>query len=757
MLLQSTLVEVIPSNIMPVRSSRHTADAAWNKDIWRKGASTESSKQQDYLRDLEMEGSRLQQDSNRESPPTASEGKVVTTRNISLHMPELVYKKPKSREPKKSELISFANDKINFPSSSLKPREQSLGTQLDMPQRLHPLEKNGSHLSSPIFRKAYVEPILPASAPLSPPILKNIARLTPNKKLIHSDRNDNFQQTPQPQRMAPYYHQPQQRGQLANMQAQSSMSPTKRSGQGHYYPSTNRSSWTAVNSSSRTSCCTPNSRPLLHSPSSVMSLLSRPAPEVLKTLLRKKACLYEPVTSRAITLTTWLIGRDLALRKGYFTRQDLQTGVHAVVSNKIDSGFVTRTKVNRCMQIILNSCFHYIIPKPDGSVESGDTFREDFTKSVVDDTYLLHSLLPPWQDLDVSLAAILEKNEHFSSQEETEHEVEGSPKRLVLLCFNENVRSAKDVYRCHNEFIRDAAISANLHLSAEEWNVFYSKRDDDVSQGTPITSDSTKSEAVISSPLVSRDGEGADGSFFTFDIPPEVSQTLSCKENNPTCVGMFGAMNTQELAEFRTTWCCKRYDHDIEKCKFAHVDINLGWLRRDATKYDYKPVLCPHVSSVPVMDRNQNECVYVNACKNGKNCKFAHSHEEVNYHPLRYKKKECKLSCCQLRDICPCVHNISPSMVKSPRIFRSPKGSRASGQGMPLERSAKSTLSNGAPMMYIKPSPESDCEKRLRLPGLRTLFRQNCGAHYAATLPGNTKLPYTCFGDTHQNSAAELK
>jgi hypothetical protein len=492
-----------------------------------------------------------------------------------------------------------------------------------------------------------------------------------------------------------------------------------------------------------------------------MSSSSRPAPEVLKTLLRKKACLYEPGTSRAITLITWLIGRDLALRKGYFTRQDLQTGVHAIVSNKIDSGFVTRTKVNRCMQIILNSCFHYIIPKPDGTEESGDTFREEFTNSVVDDTYLLHSLLSPWQELDLSLSTNVEKDVQSPSRNETENEVvEGSQKRLVLLCFNENVRSAKDVLRCHNEFIRDAAISANLHLSAEEWNSFYSKRDDDGSQGTPITSDSTKSDAVISSPL-SRDAEGGDNSFFTFDIPPEVSQTLSLKENDPMCGDMFGTMNTLELAEFRSTWCCKRYDHDIEKCKFAHVDVNLGWLRRDPRKYDYKPILCQKISCVPVKDRKNHEYAYVNACEHGNNCKFAHSQEEINYHPLNYKKKECKsVPCCQLRDICPCVHrghhHISSPMVRSPRILRSPKGSRASNQGMPpMERSAKSIVSNGTPMMYINPAPESECERRLRLPGLRTLFRQNCGAHYAATLPGNTTIPYTYFGDTNKTSRAE--
>ena len=82
----------------------------------------------------------------------------------------------------------------------------------------------------------------------------------------------------------------------------------------------------------------------------------RSSSEILKTLLRKKACLYEPETSRAIAFVTWLVGRELALEYGYFSRQQLQSGVHACVAKKIDDGTITRTKVNRCMQIILNSC-----------------------------------------------------------------------------------------------------------------------------------------------------------------------------------------------------------------------------------------------------------------------------------------------------------------------------------------------------------------------------------------------------------------
>ena len=134
---------------------------------------------------------------------------------------------------------------------------------------------------------------------------------------------------------------------------------------------------------------------------------SRSSAEVLKTLLRKKACLYEPDTSRAVALVTWLVGRELALEFGFFSRQQLQAGVHACVAEKIESGVITRTKVNRCMQIILNSCFHYIIPRPDGSEENGELFRLMFAREVTDDALLLRELPEPWNDLSVSSDAVL--------------------------------------------------------------------------------------------------------------------------------------------------------------------------------------------------------------------------------------------------------------------------------------------------------------------------------------------------------------
>ena len=141
-----------------------------------------------------------------------------------------------------------------------------------------------------------------------------------------------------------------------------------------------------------------------HSPppsaNSSLSGQTRANADQLKTFLRKKACLYEVDTSRSISIVTWLVGRILSCRKGHFTRQELQTNIHNIVSPQIDSNQITRTKVNRCMQIILNSCFHYVIPKPDGFDEaSAKKFASDFAASSIDDANLLDDLPAPWMGL----------------------------------------------------------------------------------------------------------------------------------------------------------------------------------------------------------------------------------------------------------------------------------------------------------------------------------------------------------------------
>lgn len=475
---------------------------------------------------------------------------------------------------------------------------------------------------------------------------------------------------------------------------------------------------------------------------------ARSSSEILKTLLRKKACLYEPDTSRAVALVTWLVGRELALEHGFFSRQQLQAGVHACVADKIDSGAITRTKVNRCMQIILNSCFHYIIPRPDGTEENGEPFRKAFALEVDDESYLLHVLPEPWNDIDVDREEILKASaaemdpkplctttkkpapplpatalttpqssprlssvspDKSPSRESLDGD--GDLKRAVLLCFNENVRRAEDVFRCHNEFIRDTAHASHLQLSSHEWHTFFG------------------SEAA-SAPYL----------WGNIGIPVPFSEV-----HGSSHVDALGMMTTDEAAKFRTSWCTKRYDHDHDLCGFAHTQVNGGWLRRNPAVHPYRDEMCPAVTTI---GGGQNVFV-VNACPRGEKCEFAHSVEEIIYHPRRYKMNACssmgRPSGCHLGDVCPSFHPIDtyrfPKKADS-RASRHPRHShQASGsKGAPAPPSA-------SPILYASPAPLSSFEKQLLVPGLQNLFRRQCSVLRAHIHRRGCTCNYSYFGD----------
>jgi len=494
------------------------------------------------------------------------------------------------------------------------------------------------------------------------------------------------------------------------------------------------------------------------SPHQPGSSVHRSSSEVLKTLLRKKACLYEPNTSRAVSLVTWLVGRLLALEFGFFSRQQLQSGVHACVSNKIEAGIITRTKVNRCMQIILNSCFHYIIPRPDGTEEKGDYFRDSFSETVQDDSLLLRELPEPWDDLvvgrDIVINAILqdvegrntnhasttsqspstsprhsprlgsmnaEKNpeKYFSDQEKEE-----ASKRAVLLCFNENVRSAEDVFRCHNDFIRDTANASNLQLSAQEWGQFF---------GLGVSRDPNYLRNVGVSTMA---GISSGGPRILSDL--------------------LGRMSPDELGKFRTTWCTKRYEHDHDLCGFAHIDVNGGWLRRNPMEHLYKKEMCKFVTPIG-NDMIGPGNFFLNECPNGLVCNHAHSMEEINYHPLNYKNRVCtslysRYGGCRLGDVCPNAHppDSNRPLKKVTSDGRTPdkRGKKNFDLGKSNTKSWASAVPTGAPIVYASPAPISMFERQLGMPGLQNLYRRQSEVIRAYVLSsGKCQPTYSLFGD----------
>jgi serine/threonine protein kinase len=115
-------------------------------------------------------------------------------------------------------------------------------------------------------------------------------------------------------------------------------------------------------------------------------------------------------------------------------------------------------------------------------------------------------------------------------------------------------------------------------------------------------------------------------------------------------------LSTDDLVKFRTRFC-ERFLQFGEcnfgcKCQYSH---NMTWRRRSPQKYLYEPRLCDNIISYTADNGCRRHCV-VN-CHNGKNCKFAHSREEILYHPVIYKTVLCEDMNCS-KYYCPFAHSI---------------------------------------------------------------------------------------------------
>ncbi|KAK2196744.1 bifunctional RING finger protein Unkempt-like/Zinc finger [Babesia duncani] len=133
-------------------------------------------------------------------------------------------------------------------------------------------------------------------------------------------------------------------------------------------------------------------------------------------------------------------------------------------------------------------------------------------------------------------------------------------------------------------------------------------------------------------------------------------------------------LSEEDLERFRTKVCTlassMKCDFGVERCNYSH---NLYWARRcpfylrDSTILRYIPACCPDV------ELGESTTVLRNTCPRGNNCSFAHSWEEINYHPLVYKTEICKdyrLGKCKTY-YCHLVHGLAEFRV--PREFVLPK------------------------------------------------------------------------------------
>lgn len=110
-------------------------------------------------------------------------------------------------------------------------------------------------------------------------------------------------------------------------------------------------------------------------------------------------------------------------------------------------------------------------------------------------------------------------------------------------------------------------------------------------------------------------------SYLSFDMTTDVEKSLAFKKKIQSIqsgVGgdALGQMTMSELGQFQTTWCYKRYNHDATPCRFAHIDVNKEWLRRDPSQIDYYVTLCPNTKILNHKISILDWC-YVNACAYG--------------------------------------------------------------------------------------------------------------------------------------------
>ncbi|CRH01240.1 zinc finger protein, putative [Plasmodium relictum] len=124
-------------------------------------------------------------------------------------------------------------------------------------------------------------------------------------------------------------------------------------------------------------------------------------------------------------------------------------------------------------------------------------------------------------------------------------------------------------------------------------------------------------------------------------------------------------LSEEDLSRFRTKQCKRLLNggcnFGLDRCQYSHNEF---WNRRcpfylsDSSFIRYITIMCPDVET-------KSDGSINSLCLRGGECPFAHSSEEILYHPLFYKTKRCedyKKGSCNTY-YCPFIHGLAETRV----------------------------------------------------------------------------------------------
>jgi hypothetical protein len=316
--------------------------------------------------------------------------------------------------------------------------------------------------------------------------------------------------------------------------------------------------------------------------------------------LRRQALTYEDYSDDVVQ-ATWQV---VSQREGPIPRRDIQAAVFVRLDKEISAGLMSKNKIHRILQTIFRACFRLV---PIVSCDTGLLEHPD-QGLIGGDNKLLE---PPDQEL------IEGDKENLAPRSEPQ---------IVMSCeLSPDVKSVQDMIRACHALIKLVAADAGLKMGASDWALFFE-----------------------------RPNLGSAGLSKASQAPLQPISAAPQPSPEKPSSGVFGFLSAKELSKFRTKWCTREDEHVVEQCSGGHRDLNMGHLRRDpgsGPSYSYVPRACPNVA-LP-----SETSAYHNYCREGGSCRFAHSYEEINFHPSLYKTRKCAAGVkCPHRRFCPFLH-----------------------------------------------------------------------------------------------------